>query len=97
MVKTMIAAAGLSLGVLMLPVAAVPARADVDIDINIGGKDKISCHRGKRIVEDYGFRHVQRRDCSGRRYTYFGRRHGDDFIITVDSRRARIVDIDEID
>ena len=93
MIKMMIAAAGLSLGLIMMPVATVPAQAGVDININIGGKKRISCGRGARIVEDRGFRRVRARNCRGDNYQYFGRRHGDDFIITVNSRRGRIVDI----
>ena len=95
MTKIMLAAAGLSLGMLMMPVATAPVRAGVDIDINVGG-GRISCYRGKRIVEDYGFRRVRTRDCSGRRFSYFGRRHGDQFLILVDSRRGRVVDVREI-
>jgi hypothetical protein len=96
MIKMMMAAAGLSLGLLMMPVATPPAKA-LDIDINIGGKKKqISCRRGADIVEDAGFRRVRPRNCDGRNYRYTGRRHGDNFLIVVDSRRARIVDVREI-
>jgi hypothetical protein len=96
MIKMMVAAAGLSLGLMMMPVATVPAQAGVDIDINIGGgggKHRISCRRGERIVENAGFRRVQPRNCSGRNYQYSGRRDGDRWIITVDSRRARIINV----
>jgi hypothetical protein len=94
MIKMMVAAAGLSLGLMMMPVATVPAQAGVDIDINIGGggKNRISCRRGERIVENSGWRRVEPRNCSGRNYSYTGRRDGDRWIIIVDSRRARIVD-----
>jgi hypothetical protein len=94
MFKMMMAAAGLSLGLLMMPVATTtPANAGINIDIDIGGKKQISCGRGRRLVEDYGFRRVQARNCSGRYYKYFGRRRGDTFVITVDSRRARVVNV----
>jgi hypothetical protein len=93
MIKLMIAAAGLSLGLLMMPVATAPTQAGVDIDINIGGQKRISCHRGRRIVENAGFRRVATRSCSGRNYRYTGRRRGDGYLIVVDSRRARIVDV----
>lgn len=93
MIKMMMAAAGLSIGLMMMPVATAPAQAGVNIDINIGGKNRISCRRGERIVENYGFRRVRPRDCSGRHYTYFGRRRGDNFLISVDSRRGRVVDV----
>jgi hypothetical protein len=95
MIKMMMAAAGLSLGLLMMPIAATtPAKAGVNIDINIGGKKQISCGRGRRLVQDYGYFDVRPRDCNGRNYSYFGRRgNGRAFIITVDSRRARVVDV----
>jgi hypothetical protein len=95
MIRMMIAAAGLSLGLMMMPVATVPAQAGVDIDINIGGggKHRISCRQGERIVENRGFRRVRPRNCSGRNYSYFGRRHGNGYIIVVDARRARIIDV----
>jgi hypothetical protein len=79
---------------MMLPVATAPAKAGVNIDVNIlgGGKGRISCRRGERIVENAGWRRVEPRNCSGRNYSYSGRRGGDRWIIIVDSRRARIVD-----
>jgi hypothetical protein len=91
MIKMMMAAAGLSVGLMMMPVATVPAKAGISIDLNIGGKDRVSCGRGRRIVEDYGFYNVRARSCSGRYYKYLGRRRGDTFVITLDSRRGRIV------
>lgn len=93
MIKMMMAAAGLSLGLMVMPVATAPAQAGVSIDINIGGKNRISCRRGERIVESYGFRRVRARDCSGGTYSYFGRRRGDTYIIRVDSRRGRVLSI----
>ncbi len=96
MIRMMIAAAGLSLGLMMMPLTTVPAKAGVNIGINIGGNNRISCGRGRRIVEDYGFRRVEPRNCGGRVYSYFGRRHGDRFIIEVDSRRGRVIRIRRI-
>ena len=58
MIKMMITAAGLSIGLMMMPVATLPAKAGVSIDLNIGGKNRISCGRGRNIVEDYGFRNA---------------------------------------
>jgi hypothetical protein len=92
MLKMMMAAAGLSLGLLMTPVATGPAQAGVEIDINLG-KRQISCSRGRRMVEDAGFRRVQTRNCSGRNFRYTGRKRGDGYLIVVDSRRARIIDV----
>ena len=93
MIKMMMATAGLSLGLLMMPVATAPAKAGINIDINIGGKRQISCGRGRNLVEDSGFRNVRPRSCGGRYYKYFARRRGNTFVVTVDSRRARIVDV----
>jgi hypothetical protein len=93
----MIAAAGLSIGLLMMPVATAPAQAGISIDLNLGGNGRISCGRGRRLVEDRGFWDVRPRNCSGRNYSYFGRRGGGRaFIILVDSRRGRIVDVRRI-
>ena len=84
-----------------------PALADVDVDIDLGGGDdddfddddrgRISCHRGRRIVENAGFHRVRPRDCGGRVYRYIARRHGDTFIVGVHAWRARIVFVREID
>jgi hypothetical protein len=111
MMKAVLAAAGLSLVMLALPVGpsgsgapgllgstAALADVDIDVDINLEIKKygKISCRRGERIVERAGFRRVRPRDCRGRTYVYIGRRHGDTFLIRVNSRRGRIVDVDRI-
>ncbi len=93
MIKMMMAAAGLSIGLMMLPVATAPAQAGVNIDINIGGRGGISCRRGAYIVENRGFRRVRIRNCGGRFHQYIGRRHGDTFLVTVDARRGRIVNV----
>ena len=95
MIKMMMAIAGLSMALMMTPVATAPAKAGVSIDLNLGG-GRISCRRGERLVEDYGFRRVRPRSCGGRYHSYFGRRHGDRFVIVVDARRARIVDVRRI-
>jgi hypothetical protein len=86
--------------------AAKKKKSDIDIDIQIGDDDdddddddrrRISCHRGKRIVERAGFRRVRPRDCNGRVYRYIARKRGDTFVIGVHSRRGRIVFVREID
>ena len=112
MMKSVLAAAGVSLVMLALPVnhsgggspaglfGATAALADVDIDVDINLEikkyGKISCRRGERIVERAGFRRVRPRDCRGRTYVYIGRRHGDTFLIRVNSRRGRIIDVDRL-
>jgi hypothetical protein len=93
----MMAAAGLSIGLMMMPVATMPAKADINISIGLDGKNRISCRRGARIVENAGFWDVRARNCSGDHYKYLGRRQGNKrFVITVNSRRGRIVDVDRI-
>ena len=73
-----------------------PAKADIDIDINMGYGGgfigKISCRTGARIV-DRRFDRVVARDCRGRNYQYTGRRNGKWYFITVNSHTARIVHI----
>ena len=96
MIRMMIAAGALSIGLMMMPVATMPAKADINISIGLDGKHRISCRRGAEIVEDYGFRHVRPRNCSGDRYKYLGRKRGDSFIITLNSRRGRIVDVQRV-
>lgn len=99
MIKTMMAAAGLSIGLMMMPVAPAPAQAGVDIDVNIGGGGygggygQISCRGGARLVANNGFYDIRVRDCNGSNYTYFGRRKGKRFIIQVNAKRGRIVDV----
>ncbi len=64
--------------------------ADDDDD---GDRRGISCNRGKRIVENAGFRRVRARDCKGKNFRYTGRKKGDDFEIRVNSRNGRIVSV----
>ncbi len=78
------------------PQAAL-AKTDVDITINLGyggqyGKN-IKCWQAREIV-DYRFSKVSTRDCTGRIYVFSGKRNGKWFIIRVDSRTGRIVDVD---
>jgi hypothetical protein len=73
-----------------------PARADIDIDINLGFGGgylgKVSCGTGARIV-DRRFNRVVARDCRGSHYQYTGFRNGKWYRITLNSRTARIVAI----
>jgi hypothetical protein len=91
--KTVIAAA---FGLAMLAGGTSAARADVDIDINLGfggfyGKG-ISCSQGKRIV-DRRFNRVVARDCKGSRFDYTGRRSGKWYRISVSSATGRITSV----
>jgi hypothetical protein len=56
------------------------------------GPKAISCQRGKRVVEDAGFRRVRTRDCTGKTYRYFGRKKSNEYEITV-SRFGRILSV----
>ncbi len=108
MLKKLIAAGALSLGMLAAGTAA-PALAGTDIDIGIGlgggyskpapryyGGGRISCRQGARIVASEGFRRVRPIDCDGKEYTYQGLRRGDLYRIEVRSRNGNIRKIDRI-
>lgn len=85
MAKLMMAATGLALGLLMLPVAVTaPAQA---------ADDKISCARGLQIVKRSGFIDVRASDCEGRTYAYSGRRGAAIYIIEINSRTGKIRNI----
>lgn len=63
--------------------------------IDIGGSHwGISCGQGRNIVRNSGYRRVRVIDCSGRKFTYSGTRHGEVFGVVV-NRRGRIVDVFE--
>ena len=53
-----------------------------------------SCAIARNVVRDHGFRKVVARDCSGRIYSFGGRKNGKSYIIRVKASSARIVDID---
>jgi hypothetical protein len=55
------------------------------------GNGRVSCGEGQRIVNDSGFNPVRTVECSGRTFTYTGRRDGDTFRVTLNSRNGRIV------
>lgn len=73
-----------------------PARADVNVDIHIGGHGRISCREGARIVFRHGYHSVVALNCAGRYYKYRGWRGFRKFVITVRSSTGRIVDIDRV-
>lgn len=56
---------------------------------------RVSCREGADIVSER-FARVKIVDCSGRIYTYLGRRHGDTFEIKLNARTGRIIDAEEI-
>jgi hypothetical protein len=55
----------------------------------------ISCDDGSQAVRDIGFRKVRAIDCSGQRYTYKARRHGDNFIVKVSSRNGNVISVQQ--
>jgi hypothetical protein len=57
---------------------------------------RISCGEGRFVVRNRGFNRVRPIECRGRIYTYFGRRHGDNYRVELNARTGRIVDIDSI-
>lgn len=60
------------------------------------GQGRVSCGEGRNIVDDSGFNRVRALDCSGRHYTYIGRKHGDTYRVTLNSRSGRIVSVREM-
>lgn len=82
MAKLMVAATGLALGLLMIPVSVTaPAYA----------KDrKITCAKGLKIVQRAAFTDVRASDCKGDTYTYSGRRDAAIYLIDINSRTGKI-------
>jgi hypothetical protein len=60
------------------------------ISLSIG---RIGCGEGRDIVDDSGFNRVRVVECSGRNYTYLGRRAGDTYRVVLNSRSGRIVSV----
>jgi hypothetical protein len=52
---------------------------------------RISCGRGRRIVERSGFYRVVPRDCGGRNYTYSAFRRGRPWIVRLNAFTGRII------
>jgi hypothetical protein len=52
---------------------------------------RVSCGRGRRIVERSGFYRVVPRDCGGRNYTYSAFRRGRPWIVRLNSFSGRII------
>jgi hypothetical protein len=77
-------------------VAAETAPSLAGINIEIGGRHRISCREGANIVADAGFWRVRPIKCGGSLYRYRGLRHHRMFAITVTSRNGHIVDVHRI-
>jgi hypothetical protein len=54
---------------------------------------KLSCWQGVKRVQYRGFYNVKPMDCSGRSYSYRGRRGGDVFRISVNAYTGRVTSI----
>ena len=94
MIRNLMIAAAFSLG--LLTVSSGPSMAGVNIDLNIGGKGRISCRQGAGIVANAGYRRVRPVECNGSEYTYRGIRRDSLFNITVRSRNGSITGVDRI-
>lgn len=51
----------------------------------------ISCGEGRQIVRESGFYHVRTVECDGQNFKYTGYRHGNSYIIKVDSESGDIL------
>jgi len=58
-----------------------------------GYPGRMSCGEGRDIVYDRGFHRVRIINCSGKYYSYAGRRYGDSFKIVVNARNGKIVSV----
>ncbi len=55
----------------------------------------VSCEDGRDTVRSSGFHKVRAISCSGKRYTYRARQHGDTFIVKVSRRSGNIISVQE--
>jgi hypothetical protein len=72
-----------------------PRRRHYDDDGDDYGR--LSCGEARRMVRRQGFRRVEARDCSGRRFRFIGFRRGDAYSIAVSARSGRIVSVTPLD
>jgi hypothetical protein len=63
---------------------------DYDDDYDHG---RLSCGEARRILRGQGWRRVRAEDCSGRRYSFTGWRHGEPFSIRISAWSGRIVSV----
>lgn len=102
MIKQLLVAAALTLGV---GAAAMPAQA-AKVHIGIGifpphhaalkapvHKWRMSCAAGARLVDRRGFDRVRAVECAGPTYTYRAVRHGKLYRVVVDARRGVIAGV----
>jgi hypothetical protein len=63
------------------------SRYNDDDNFDDGGYDGLSCGEARRILRGQGWRRVRPEDCSGRRYSFTGWRHGEPFSIRISRSR----------
>jgi len=54
---------------------------------------RMSCGKARRKIRHHGFYRIRALDCSGSRYTFKAKRHGDWYKIRLNSRTGRIIRI----
>jgi len=54
-------------------------------------RHRVGCRQARRILRHRGFHHIRTKDCYGHRYVFKARKHGDWWIVKMNSRNARIV------
>ena len=52
---------------------------------------RLTCGQVARNLRNNGYRNIQPQDCSGRRFSFVGWRHGEPFLISVSSRSGRVI------
>src|SRR5262245_16654050 len=102
MIRTAAALLGITILLMITPVATVPpANAQVNIDVNIGfgigtnlnrGR-RLTCRQGERILRNRGFRDIRRIDCRGRYFVYRGWRRDRRYEVALRSRDGRVADV----
>ena len=54
---------------------------------------RIGCRQARRLLRNRGFHQIRTRDCNGKRYSFKARRHGNWWIVKVNSNSGRILRI----
>jgi hypothetical protein len=71
-----------------------PARyPDYDDDDDEDDYDYISCSQGRRVVRNYGFRHIRILRCGGEIYKYQAIKRYRPWVVRVSARSGRIVSV----
>jgi hypothetical protein len=98
-------ATALALPFLLFAASPSMAQVDVDIGINTPGiyvnprydddypsrrRGRLRCWEAKQLVRERGYRDVRTIECEGRVYTFEGRRRGNEYEISVNSRTGAV-------